>query len=268
MYRLRYTVRPTPPLRVWDGAAEKVEYDFVVVIAEAGARRVLHPHEPDRDAIPTAAVGDTLVIPVHTDAGRTDYRFDAVERDAIPSLPRLNGELDDQFYRVQAEDWPAARVNVPAALDTITTWRMIASHIDEGGPMSSIGAYLSFASPGSFNLSARLSDEPAGVPGRWSFAALVAGQAGDTLQSCPFRVVPRDRPVTVLLAGFCHTTRHDSGGSSSVPGWVEPGTVEVRVGDRVVIDAGMFRTPLDQVPDRAGVIEALPFRDVPHYTPR
>jgi len=269
MYLLCYTVRPTPSLRVFDvRTSEKVDYEFHIVIAEAGARRIFHPHEPGRSSFPTAAVGDTLVIPVHTDAGRTDYRFDAVEREAIPGVPGFNWELDDQIYRVQAVEWPAARVTVPAALDTITTWRVIDSRSDEGGPLSSIGAYLSFAAPGSFNLSARLSDEPPGVPGRWSLAALMAGQAGGTIESCPFRVVPRDRPVTVLVADFHHTTHFDGDGSSGMPGWIEPGTVEVRVGERVVIDAGFFRTPRDKVPDRAGVVEALPFRDVPNYMPR
>ncbi|MBN9518443.1 hypothetical protein J0H58_07980 [bacterium] len=270
VYTLSYTVHPTPPLRVLDTRRpEKVDYVFHIVIAEPGTRRIFHPHEPGRTSYPTATVGDTLVVPVHSDFGRTNYRFAPVEWEPLQVGGRgYDWETEDRTYRVQVEDWPAARVTVPAAFDTVTTWRAFDARDDAEGQLSSIGAYLSIAAPGSFNLAARLSDESSGVPGRMSLAARMASQAGGSLPSCPFRVVPRDKPVTVLLADFRHNTHFDGGGSDGMPGWVEPGTVEARVGEMVVIDCGFFRTPPGSVPDRSGVVEALPFRDVRSYEPR
>ncbi|MFO0799162.1 MAG: hypothetical protein U0804_16970 [Gemmataceae bacterium] len=270
VYRLSYSVRVTPPKRDPDGRpASEAEYHFWIVVAECGARRIFSPQEPACTTSPTAVVGDTLVIPVHSDAGRTDYRFAPVECEELPAAgPLYDWEAADWKHRVLDEEWPAARVTAPTALDLINSWRMYDPRDNPDGTVHHLGAYLSFATLGAWNLAARLSDEPAGAPGRRSLYALLADQAGVPVRSRPFRIVPRDQPVTVLLADFRHTAHYDTGGSSGMPCWVEPGTTEVRVGEAVLVEFGYVHAPAGVAPTQGGVVEALPFRDIPHYTPR
>lgn len=269
VYTIRYTARLNPPGRGSLGEiADEVEYRTDVVVATPGTKRVFLPQWVGGPTLPNAVVGDTLILPVHTDAGRTDYRFPLVQRrhagEFLYYLPQVLPTFNDWTYRT-IDELPAVRVSAVPQLGVVNSWR--GTYQGESHP-DWYSAYLEFAAPGSFNLAARLSHEPAGAPGRQTLAALSHQVVAREVPSYPFRVVPAGRPVTVLLGSYARTDHYRNGGSYSPEEQLAYGTQEVRVGDTVVLDFGIDIDPPTNGAARSAVVEALPFRDVPHYTPR
>ncbi len=269
IYTLRYTVRLDPPhLSEISGVAKTAEYKHYFVVAKAGTKRVFQPQLFSGQTYPNATVSDTLILPVHTDPGRREHRFERVVREPLddPGFHHLQ-DFDDWGFRT-IDQWPPARVSVPPRLSFVNSWRMFESREPEGRTVSFFGAYLEFSEPGSFNLTARLSHEPPGAPGRQSLHALLHRECALEIGSTPFRVVPRNQPVTVVLGHFSPMRWYENG---SACGWGEQiacGTLEARVGDTVVLDCGIDADPPDNGPERGAVVEALPFRDVRPYEPR
>jgi hypothetical protein len=113
-------------------------------------------------------------------------------------------------------------------------------------------AYLEFKKPGEFNLSGRLADAEEKAAGG----------------GVSFRVLPGGKPVTVCLEYFEYK-EHVGKSTSRSSGSVGPGTLEVRVGDRVLIGCGGYITPAQEKPEeyRTGVVVVRPFQVVPSYAP-
>lgn len=268
LYTLRYTVRLDPPhLDKSSGAAKTAEYKHYFVVAKAGTKRVFQPQLVSGQTYPDATVGDTLILPVHTDPGRREHRFKRVVREPLDDPGFHNRrDFDDWEFRTIGE-YPPARVTVPPPLSYVNSWRIFDHRESEGRTASFFGAYLEFSEPGSFNLTARLSHESPGVPGRQSLHSLLHREHALVIPSTPFRVVPGNQPVTVVLGGYCPMRRYARGSGS----WYEQiayGTLEARVGDTIVLDCGIDADPPADGPERGAVVEALPFRDVRPYEPR
>src|SRR4051794_12206842 len=112
LYTLRYTARLNPPVTDGTGQiAETAEYKFHIVVAKTGTKRVFQPQLFRGLTYPNATAGDTLILPIHTDAGRTDYRFAPVRRRPLddPGFHR-EPEFDDWAYRTFDEHTPPARI--------------------------------------------------------------------------------------------------------------------------------------------------------------
>jgi hypothetical protein len=238
---LTYRIRFEFPARLAapDLMSPAAEYTFRIAVGEAETPRLFHPHPGvyGGAVYPHANVGDTLLIPVHADPFRVDHRFDPVRRVADDDpLFRVLGERTDAYFLKRDAGRPVVRNDAADRLELRAAWG---------------GAYLEFTAADTFNLVGRLAGmEPVG-PG------------------VPFRVRPRDRPVTTLLevAGYV-----ESAGGSRLHGdsWARRGTLEARVGDRVVVDSAAFAAPHRLPPgaEIVPVVDFLPFRDVPHYAPR
>lgn len=252
-YVFAYSIRFAYPAHVtaqWKVAAEAA-YTFHIGIGKAGERRVFHPRRFGGSSFPYANAGDTLLVPVHTDWYRVDHRFEPVRKvgDDDPVFAVV-GEDTDARYRKAAQD-PSPVRNAAAGLELVAGW--VGSFGNRPGTAThhSLGAYLEFVAPGTLNLGGRLAAEKTDDPG------------------VPFRVVPADRPVTVM-ADWLDYAQHTGKSRSSMSSYAGGGTLEARVGDRVRVNAGDYVTPglTPADPAKSGVVEARPFRDAPHYAPR
>ncbi|HEX4612579.1 MAG TPA: hypothetical protein VH092_30575 [Urbifossiella sp.] len=253
-YLFAYTVRFEYPVRVtanWRTQTE-AEYAFRIAVGEAGAVRVFHPGGHGGAAFPHLNTGDTLLIPVHADPYRVDHRFTPVRKvpDDDPAF-RVIGERTDEHYRKNAADPPVVRSAAGDRLAPIATWIGSAGNRPGTSTYHALGAYLEFATPGTFDLAGRLEGADRSGPG------------------VPFRVLPKDRPVTVVMESFGYTETVLKGRTAQTS-TVPPGTLDARVDDRVAVPCGGYATPglTPPVPGRTGVVEALAFRDVPAYAPR
>jgi hypothetical protein len=152
---------------------------------------------------------------------------------------------------VGPHDPAAVRNASPADVKLLAGWCRSFGNRPGTETSHGLSAHLEFVRPGAFDLGGRLAADP-------------APRAG-----LPVRVVAKVRPVTAVLDSFRFTEHADQvkyGSFASVP----YGTLEVRVGDRILIGCGGYTTPGLTGPDRdrTGVVEVLPFHDVPAYETR
>lgn len=253
-YLFKYTVAFRYPAHVpanWNTPVD-AEYYYRIAVGKAGDPRVIHPYQFGGSAFPHANAGDTLLIPIHADPFRVGHRFEPVKKVADDD-PAFNviGEDLSAYYRNRKADPPVVR-NLAA-----DRTRLLFSWVSSGGnrpgtaTRHDLGVFLEFTAAGAFNLAGRLAAAKTDEPG------------------VPFRVLPKDRPAAVMIepVGYTEATPKYRSVSSSRIG---TGTLEARVGDRVVIDCGGYGTPGLGGPDptKTGVVEERPFRDVPPYAPR
>jgi len=252
-YVFTYSIRFAYPERVtkqWRVPTD-AEYTFRIAVGKAGERRVFHPGGYGGSAFPHANAGDTLLIPIHADPYRVDHRFEPVRKVADDD-PVFNviGERTDERYRKLKSDPPVVRTTAPG-LTLLSSWVSSAGNRPGTSTQHGLGAYLEFTAPGTFDLAGRLAAAPPAERG------------------APFRVLPNDRPVTMLLESVSYVERTGKG-RTHMTNAMRPGTLEARVGDRVTLHCGGYDTPGLSPPDRdkTGVAEVLPFHDVPAYEPR
>lgn len=236
----------------WKNKGGDAEYTFRIAVGEAGSPRVIQPGGYGGSAYPHLNVGDTLLIPVHADPFRDDHRFAPVRKLAAgePGFDILAERTAERYLKGKA-DPPVVANAAGAHAKLLGTW--IGSFGNRPGTATShsLGAVLEFTTPGTFNLGGRLAAGKADVAG------------------APFRVLAKDRPAVVLMESLGYVESNGKFRSSSTSA-VRPGTIEARVGDLVIVGAGGYHTSGLSGPDRdrTGVVEALPFHDVPHYEPR
>ena len=115
------------------------------------------------------------------------------------------------------------------------------------GPVDCPPIYLAATGPKALALAGRLAD----------------GDKETTDDEASFRVVPRDKPVTVRLE---HLYYFEGGWGSAR---VEGGTIETRVGDRLMMRCGRYSLQASDATQgyRQGTILALPFSAVDPYPP-
>jgi hypothetical protein len=225
-----------------------------IAVGEKGAPRLVHPGGYGGSAYPHANVGDTLIIPIHVDRYRTGHSFSVPE----PKHPQVKaffsvvGEpLHDKYLKMSAEK-PVVKNDTGERVKLLSSWGSSFANRSGSATSHSLSAYLEFAAPGEFNLAGRLAD-PAAMPESAGFA---------------FRVVAKDKPVTVVLE---HSYYREQTGATNVhmSNSLGAGTLEVRVGDRVLIGAGGYHTgEIDRSKEyRPGVVLTRPFNPIDTYTP-
>lgn len=270
-YKLEYTARldtPVPNTFRPGDFADTAEFRFYVVVAKPGTKRIFQPQQYRGSTYPDALVGDTLLLPIHADAGRSRYRFAPVRWDP-PYDPDYSLRAETGGWKEIFEaKWPPARIAVPSGLAVIAAPRIVIKPERDRVASDWVYAHLGFTAPGTFDLAPRRAHEPSGRPGRMSLDALLRAEAAVAVPPVSFRVMPRGQPITVLLANLHWMHPFQSGGGSGGCESLAWGTLEARVGDSVVLDCGISERPPAGAPAHDAVVEKLPFRDVPHYTPR
>jgi hypothetical protein len=228
---------------------ERAAYVVPVKVGERGARRFVRLRFPG-SVLPHANVGDILLIPIHVDRFRTGHAFVAPDLRGLESrfdiVKTPFGIVDTQ----PADAKPAARNDAPELLKMMAS--QAGSTLDHAGTVTyhSVNAVLEFARPGVFNLVGNL-------------ATTKEKGASDEI---PIRVLPKDKPVTVVLEYMDYTEysgRFTTGGFSDV----RSGTLEVRVGDQVFVNCGRYSTSATAPagPVRLGVVTARAFRSIEPY---
>lgn len=234
------------------GKGGTVEYTFRIAVGKVGEARVFHPGGYGGAAFPHLNVGDTLLIPIHCDPFRVDHQFDPVKK--VPDddpIFRIIGERADARYLKDAAAPPVVTNAAPDRLKLLASWTSSFGNRPGTRTSHSNGAYLEFTAAGEYNLSGRLTDAKATEPG------------------VPFRVLAKDAVATVLMEYVGYVEKNGMYKTSQTSA-VRHGTLEARVGDRVAVGAGGYGTPglTPADPRKTGVVETLPFRDLPAYQPR
>ncbi|MBX9585308.1 MAG: hypothetical protein K2X87_33800 [Gemmataceae bacterium] len=203
-------------------------------------------------AYPHANVGDTLLIPVHVDWHRVGHTFRAIDpadREVASYFSVYGEPVHDGYLKLGTDPSPVTN-RAAGKVKLLAGWGTSIGNRPGTHTAHHLSAYREFTAPGEYALGGRLAD------------------AKEAEEVASFRVVAKDRPVTVVLEHVYYTertVRFRSSGTSHVGG----GTPEVRVGDRMVFGAGGYGTGgLDHPKEyRPGVVEERPFRAAAHYTP-
>lgn len=243
---LNFPANPNfPPL------PEKAMYLIPIKIGERDAARVIQHSWQGDWSWPHANVGDTLIIPIHVDRfriGHTFERRDSKDRD-VDSYFLTGGRWvqHDKLMKMAAEK-PAV-VNDAKELDLLASWATSSVFVLKTRASHSNTGYLQFTQPGEFNLVGRL--------------AMDKDDSGTS-----FRVAAKDKAVTVCLGHFTYAEHTEKEGATKSCE-IASGTVEVRVGDRVVIECGQYVLPNPAKAEQlqSGVVVSRPFKAIPPYTP-
>lgn len=172
-------------------------------------------------------MGDTVIIPVELNDDLGDYRFEKLFKHGKLS-PEFLGESDmtDAFWMKYAGREAGVRNDAGEWVKMLASWTSgVIDHLGRERAWWAAG-YFEFAKTGDFDFYGALADEPKGTTARYSF-----------------HVVANDAPVTVLMERFenTETNRSKTGRSEytyTSRGSIGPGTVEVRVGDHIVLGCG------------------------------
>lgn len=257
-----------PPDDKWSNLRpEKAIYVIPIKIGDRHAPRVVQPGTFGGSAWPHANVGDALVIPINVDSYRTGHTFARVAADdrRVVSFLSVVGERQHERHLKQASKEPVVRNDAADWVDLLASWhRGMVSRLSSGPYHHDFTAYLEFRKTGEVSLSGRLAD---------------ADEKG-AAEGTSFRVRAKDKPVTVVIEHFGYKEYRGketplTGGSS---GHVSSGTLQVRVGDRLIVPCGGYETPANQhevprvnqreaPPVRTGVITAGPFKNVEPFAP-
>ena len=239
-----------PRAGLWQWPTRAV-YLVPIAVGEKGRPRQI-THGSGGQAYPHANVGDTLLIPVHIDWQRVGHTFRRVDPAGpeVSSFFSVYGEPVHDRYLGTGLDPPVVANRAADKVKLLAHAHSSVSNRPGTHTAHHLSAYLEFVAPGEFALGGRLADEKA---------------AGESVS---FRVVAKDRPVTVVLE-HVYYTEHRSGFRSSGASYVGGGTPEVRVGDRMLFGAGGYGTAGLGPPKklRTGVVEERPFKATPTYTP-
>ena len=221
-------------------------------------------------AYPHANVGDALVIPVHVDWQRVNHRFRSLDEKhpQVGAFFRVYGEpVRDQYLKEAANPSPVAN-KAADKVKLLAGWGSSSGNRPGTATHHSLRAYLEFTTPGEFALAGRLADEKPEPPGLPAMGGGPGGRGVARDDGASFRVMPKDRPVTVVQ-GHVYYGEHTGRFTTTMTNYVPGGTPEVRVGDRMLLGAGEYVTGRDEAHAgyRPGVVEERPFQPARAYTP-
>jgi len=233
---------------------ERATYTIPMKIGKRGAPRIVLPGSTfGGSTYPHANVGDAVLIPVHVGPFRRNHMFSSDKDDKYTQafFSTVAERRHERYMECGSRGLPV-RNDISRRLRLLACWGR--SSVDRGrlNAHHEVTAYMEVDQPGEYNLAGRLL--------RPSRKAVEAGT--------PIRALPKDLYVTVVLEHTRYVERagkfttHSSG---TVPG----GTIHVRVGDRIVLGCGDYRTPVAEKHDthRPSVVMALPFKDAHAYRP-
>lgn len=249
-FAVSYTVKFEFPNNFRVPATESRMYVFPIKIGQRGMPRYVETGRWGGSAYPHANVGDWLVIPIHLDRNGVGHTFTTpvAEDRMLKAYFHVMSAWEREQYVKPAPDKPLVSNQAADWLTLHSGWGESFSSRSSFGPRSHrLTAYLEFKQPGEFNVAGRLAD----------------GDKETTDDEASFRVVPRDKPVTVRLE---HLYYFEGGWGSAR---VEGGTIETRVGDRLMMRCGRYSLQASDATQgyRQGTILALPFSAVDPYPP-
>lgn len=232
---------------------ERATYTLHMKVGQRGAARIIRPGGYTGSAWPHCNVGDTLIIAVHIDRHLSGHRFnvaDMKDQSVVAFFAVANESPHDSYLKRVAEK-QVVKNEAADRLDLLASWGISVGNRPGTATGHRLRAYLEFTQPGSFNIAGRLAD---------------AGANHDQ-PGTPLRVVTKEEPVTAVVEAIrCveHTGESTYHTTNSIPS----GTLEVRVGDRIVVDCGSYSTPgLAPVEYRPAVVSILPFKARGAYRP-
>lgn len=239
---------------------DRAVYAHPIKIGERGAPRLLRPGTLHGSSYPHANVGDTLIIPVIVDQYQSGHTFAAI--------PKEDRAL--KYYFKQADEDPRKPALVQIAktapvvkLSAEDKLRLVAADgFEFTRPKTDIvtryvSAYMEFKTAAEFNVTAKLAVPEAQSRPEWSI-----------------RVVEKDRPITTILnrADYYEPTTPGRPGFTK---FFPVGTIEARVGDRLILRCGDYvvgedaKNPKDvkDSPFLKGAVTVRPFKaEVPFRT--
>lgn len=229
---------------------DRAEYTMPMKVGERGAPRILRPGNEGGTIYPSVNVGDTLIVPIHVDRPLTGHTFAACDKEdpAVKAYFSVaNENIHERYMKLAATTRPVVRTEAADQLQLLASWGSTSVNRSLTENHHWLTAYLEFTKIGEFNLAGRLVD--------------AEGKAEDA--GSAFCVVPKDEPVTATLESIWPYRR---GYTSS--GYIGCGTLEVRIGDRVLIGCGEYTTGAKRVDGyRSGVVVVRPFKALELYTP-
>ncbi len=248
---INYDFRADPKKRIW--LSERTVFTIPIIVGERGAPRVVCFHSDwCGSSFPHANVGDTLLIPIDVDRFLHEHSFAAVDKTDSSVTWKFGAARQNRHedYLNHRSAKPVVTNEVPEMLDLLASWGSSVT-TRSGIRIDSVLAYLEFKRPGEFKLAGRPADSHEKAKGG----------------GVPIRVLPKAQPVTVLLQCVCfkeNIKTDDVTMAYNVPA----GTIEARVGDRVVLSCGTYRTPAHerQGDYRPGVVVTKPFKTIDSYT--
>jgi RNA polymerase sigma factor (sigma-70 family) len=234
----------------YDGA----HLTYHLVIGKAGARRVSNAGTINAltSAYPHACVGDALVIPVRINPSDTEHRFE------LPQMPSEREKVMFPILKEVATSGEAAKAgNSKLKIDNQAkdVLELVAGSVRTGGRdilgkeiQHLIQAWFNVSDSGKFNLDIRLQ-----------------GKLGDKLSEPVQRaleIVAKDRPLTFTIQRW-ESREHAEKRSTTSTGTLPAGVQSLRVGDRLEMNCGGFKTAASvqpaQVPEVEVVISKKPF---------
>jgi hypothetical protein len=245
------------------------QYIIQIKVGERGGPRLIIPGAYGGSAWPHANVGDVIIIPVPFDRrwkGHTFAVLDEKDRRVKSFFSVVDRGRRHETIMKQAAEKAVVRNDGGDWLDLLASWGdSLPNHVMGGPTRHDLSAYLQFKRPGEFNLAGRLvnpDQKRADLSTKRSDYAAphepIGEAQGKPDDGVAFRVRPKNDPVTVVLD---HIFRDGSSGA------VPSGTIEVRVGDRVLMRCGEYSTAGDGKPHayREGVLIVRPFKPVEPY---
>jgi hypothetical protein len=216
---------------------QQPRYKIRIKIGERHTQRVLLSDLSDMEW-PLANVGDTVVIPILLDPHRSGQTF--VKANAKEDLAYFkNPYRSRDFLMKQVSAEPVVRNDASDWVELLAS--LNSSDITHSGldELHAVTAFLEFRKAGEVSLEGKLADRAHGL-------------------CMPFRVFPKDEPITVVV-------KCSYGGLASWSGRVPPGTLQVRVGDLLILNCGSYDTILTREKTgqaRTGVVTVCEFKDI------
>jgi hypothetical protein len=243
---------PAPSIRICLTNGDKAVYTVEFEIGERGGRREISPGAYGGSAWPVANVGDTVVIPVHIDRYRVGHTFAKLDPtdSKLAVFFDVAGQRGPEAYGKRGATQPVIRNDVPDWLSLLDSWQVtMIPESSKGSRLGYLAGYLEFKREGKFNVICQLDDpkEQTGVSNRTTFF-----------------VLPKNGPITALVEDFAYFeyTGNPNSPSNSVGSGVNipPGTLQVRVGDRVIFGSGVYviSAGAGAGRDRTGIVTTQP----------
>jgi RNA polymerase sigma factor (sigma-70 family) len=228
----------------YDGA----HLTYHLVIGKAGARRVSNAGTISTltSAYPHACVGDALVIPVRINPSDAEHRFE------MPQMPSEREKVMFPILKEVATSGEAVKAgNSKLKIDNQAkdVLELVAGMVGSGGrdilgkeTQHGVQAWFDVKDSGKFNLDIRLQ-----------------GNLGDKRSEPVQRaleVVPKDRPLTFPIQRW-EMRQHSEKRSSTSTGTLASAVQPLRVGDRLLLLCGGFKTPASIQPGQLPAVEVV-----------